>query len=156
MTSIPLSDLERNPSASFTTFGDKYVGRITAARKQQQTDPNTGQPKSFPSGDPIMLLLVTIQPETGDPITLWAKGGNFTAVEGSGTSMMNAITSAARAAGAKAISEGDELAVAFTGLGEARPPMSAPKLYTAAYKLAPATPSAVPLDDLFSTNPDPF
>ena len=145
--SIPLSDLERSKAASFTEIGDKHGGRIITIDQKPQTDPNTGQPKLFPSGDPMMLWIIAIQPANGDAMALWAKGGKYVAVKGEGESMLTAISQAVRAAGASSLDVGGELVVQHTGLGEARPGLNAPKLYRAQYR--PPAPASVPVDDLF-------
>lgn len=152
-TSIPLSELESSAAAKFENIGDKHVGVITGLKQTQQTDPNTGQPKHFPSGDPIMLWIITLQPaEGGDPVALWAKGGsNFVAVKGSGDSMLVAIGKAVREAGASSVDVGGTLAVAFTGETEPKPGLSAARLFTAQYKPPAEQPSQVPVDDLFSS-----
>lgn len=149
MTSIPLSDLESSSSAKFDTVGQKHSGIITAIDHRQQTDLD-GKPKLFPSGDPMMMYVITIQPDGGDAVALWAKGGNYTPAKGTGMAMLPAIAAAAREAGATAIEVGAQLAVAFTGEGEARVGMNAPKLYTAQYRSPAAKPQAVEVDDLFS------
>jgi hypothetical protein len=149
--SIPLSEMESSPAATFNQHGDKYVGRITTLKWQQQTDPKTGAPKVFSSGEPMMILLITIQPPAGDAVTLWAKGGsNFTAAQGSGHSMLVAISRAARAAGAENVDVGAELAVAYTGDTEASPGMNPAKLYTAEYRPTKPVTESVPVD-LFSS-----
>lgn len=149
--SIPLHDLEASQSAKFDAIGDKYIGIITGIDHRQQTDPKTGIPKTFPSGDPMMLYVITLQPEGGDPIALWAKGGRFQAVQGTGESMLSAIGTAVREAGATSVEVGAKLAVAFTGEGETKPGFNAPKLYTAKYEPPQAQPQAVAVDDLFSS-----
>lgn len=149
--SIPLTELEGSGAASFQAFGDKYVGRITAIKQQQQTDPKNGQPKFFPSGDPMMLWIITIQPSDGDPVALWAKAGRFEAAKGTGQSMLAAIGTAVRDAGAQSLEVGAQLAVAFTGESEPKPGMNPAKLFTAQYQAPKPEAQAVPVDDLFSS-----
>lgn len=149
--SIPLSEMESSAAATFNQYGDKYAGRVTGMKWQQQTDPNTGLPKAFASGDPMMMLLVTIQPPTGDAVTLWAKGGsNFTPAQGSGHSMLVAISRAARAAGAETLDVGGELAVAYTGDAEGKAGMNPAKLYTAEYRAPKPANESISVD-LFSS-----
>ena len=136
--SIPLSEMESSAAAAFNAHGEKYAGRIIGLKWTQQTDPNTGQPKHFSSGDPMQILLITIQPPDGsDAVTLWAKGGSkFTPAVGSGHSMLVAISRAARAAGAENLDVGGELAVAYTGDTAPSPGKNPAKLYTAEYRPA--------------------
>jgi hypothetical protein len=146
--SIPLSDLESSAAAKFTDIGDKHAGRIVAIDHRQQTDPKTGQVKTFASGDPMMQWLISIEKADGDTVALYAKGGKFTAAKGTGDSMANAISAAVRTAGANSLDVGGQLAVAYTGEGEAKPGLNAPKLFTAQYQ--PPAPASVPVD-LFTT-----
>lgn len=142
--SIPLSDLESSPSAKWNAVGDSYRGRILSMEKRQNTKPGSGEPVFFPSGDPQMVWVITIEQNNGDRVALWAAGGNYKAASGSGESMLSAIGAAVRAAGAAAVEMGAELAVAHTGMGEASPGKNPPRLYTAQYR-APV-PAAVPVD----------
>jgi len=148
--SIPLSDLESGAAASFQSIGDKHEGTIIAIKQTNQTDPKTGQPKLFPSGDPMPIWIITVQPPQGDPVSLWAKGGRFVAKTGTGESMLSAIGTAVRAAGASSVDVGGKLAVAFTGETEAKPGMNAAKLYQAAYQPPAPQNASVPVD-LFSS-----
>ena len=148
MTSIPLSELESSAAAKFENINDAHVGRIVGIVQRPQTDLKSGQVKTFSDGAPMMQWVITIEKAGGDTVALWAKGGKFKAVSGSGESMLNAIGTAVRAAGADSVDVGGQLAVAHTGLGEAKPGMNAPKLYTAQYK--PPAPVSVPAD-LFSS-----
>jgi hypothetical protein len=148
-TSVPLADLEASAAAKWDQVGDKYAGRIVSIDQRQQTDPKTGQAKTFASGDPMMLWVIVLQPAQGDSIALWAKAGRFKIATGSGESMLNAIGSAVRAAGAGSLDVGGELAVAFTGEGEPKPGLNPPKLFTAEYR--PPASASVPVDNLFSS-----
>lgn len=148
--SIPLGDLESSASAKFEQIGDKYVGTITSIDHRQQTDLD-GTPKRFQSGDPMMMYVIGLHLDDGETAALFAKGGKFTPKTGSGESMLSAIGTAVRNAGATSVEVGAKLAVAFTGEGEARTGMNAPKLYTAQYQPPVAQPQAVAVDDLFSS-----
>lgn len=147
-SSIPLSAMESGNAAKWDNFGDKYAGRITQMDERQQTD-TSGDLLFFPDGSPRMLWVITIQPDEGDAVQLWAKNGKFKAAEGSGEAMLAAIGLAVRAAGADAVDIGGHLAVAYTGKGERTPKGGVPKLFTAKYE--PPAPPSVAVDDLFST-----
>ena len=140
--SIPLGELESSPSAKFVAYGDSYSGRITAMTERQQTNID-GKPLSFDDGSPRMQWVITLMQASGDSVAIYAKGGKFKAKTGKGESMLSAIGSAVRAAGAGSVDVGGELAVAFTGESEAQPGRSPAKLYTAQYK-APTT--TIPVD----------
>lgn len=145
-TSIPLSQLESSPAAKFTNIGDSHSGRITAMTERQQTDIN-GVPLEFKDGSPRMQWVITLEKPDGEVVALYAKAGKFKAAQGSGESMLVAIGSAVRAAGADAVDVGGELAVAYTGQSEAKPGQSPAKLFTAQYR--PPT-ASVPVGNLFS------
>lgn len=147
--SIPLSELQGGKAASWDAVGDRYVGRIVSMDQRQQTN-TEGQPLSWNDGSPRLQWVIGIELANGDVANLYAKGGSFAPVQGTGKAMLVAIGEAVKAAGGTELRVGDELAVAFTGLGEARGGKNAPKLYTAAYKVAPAQPAAVAVADLFS------
>jgi hypothetical protein len=145
--SIGLDDLEPSGAAGFPTIGTKHIGRIIAIKQTQQSDLKTGQPKFFPSGDPMMIWLITIQPdEGGDPVTLWAKGGKQKAATGSGDSMLAAIAKGVKAVGAKSVEVGGRLGVAYTGDSEASPGWNPAKCYTAQYAAPVAEPTSVDVD----------
>jgi hypothetical protein len=147
MTSIPLSQLESSTAAKFEQFGDKHAGRIVAIDQRQQTDPKTGQVKTFNDGSPQMQWVITLE-EAGQAVALFAKGGRFTPAKGTGESMLSAIGTAVRTAGAASLDVGGQLAVAFTGESEAKPGLNPAKLYAAQYQ--PPAPASVPVD-LFSS-----
>jgi hypothetical protein len=142
--SIPLSDLESSPAAKFTEIGDGHKGRITGLAERPQTDINTGAPRTFQDGSPMMQWVISLQKPDGEVVALYAKGGKFRAVTGTGESMLTAIGLAVRAANASGVDVGGELAVVHTGLGEQKPGKAAPKLFTASYR-PPAT-ASIPAD----------
>lgn len=135
MNSIPLSELGSGaPAAKFANIGDTYVGRITAMAQRQQTDPVTNQVKTFVDGSPRMQWVITIEQANGESVSLWARGGKSKAAKGTGETMLNAIGSAVRAAGASAVDVGGELAVAYTGESEAALGLNPSKLFSAQYR----------------------
>lgn len=146
--SIPLSDLESSPSAKWNAVGDSYRGRIISMEKRQNTKPGTNELVFFPSGDPQMVWVITVEQDSGDRVALWASGGNYKVASGSGESMLSAIGAAVRAAGATAVEMGAELAVAHTGMGEAAVGKNPPRLFSAQYRAS--APASVPVD-LFSS-----
>lgn len=149
-SSIPLSALEGGGvSAKFEAIGAKHVGIIEAINERQQTEFGTGKPLFFESGDPRMEWVITIKEADGESAALYARGGNHPVGSGTGESMLFAIGTAVRAAGADGLSVGGQLAVVHSGLGVAKSGLNPPKLYTAQYQ-PPAAPS-VPVDDLFAS-----
>lgn len=142
---------------SFDSIGDVCRGKVVSAEMRQQTSIE-GQPLTWDDGRPRMQLVVTLQTQLHDDDddegirTLYAKGGRFEVAIGEGTSMRDAIAEAMKAAKAKSLDPGDELAVAFTGEGKARRGYSAPKLYKASFRKGA---TSVAASDLFGDNPSP-
>lgn len=117
----------------FNTVGDAIAGRIVSFEDFQVTefadDPKRGvkkgDPKVFPSGDPILGVKVNLETEPGNEgsrVTLWVEK----------PAMLKAIATAFRQAGKTDVAVGDDLAVTFTGYnGRA-------KAFSAAYSPADA------------------
>lgn len=120
------------PAVKFTEVGDKIVGVVTNVKKLEDRDPS-GEVKTWPNGDPKHVFVFDIDTDEGTQ-ALWVRGN-----------MVKAVKEAAYAAGVKAM-VGATIAVQFTGLGEAKKGMNAPKLYKAQVKPAPV--SSVTVDDL--------
>jgi hypothetical protein len=97
-----------------------------------------------------MQWVITIQPDNGDTVTLYAKGGRFKPATGAGESMLSAIGTAVRAAGAGSLDVGGKLAVAYTGDSAAQPGRFPAKLYTAQYQPPPSGEVTSIPSDLFS------
>lgn len=146
--SIPLSQIEGSPSAKFTQFGVTHAGRIVSLVERQQTDPR-GELMTFDDGTPRMLWVISVEEESGDVVALYAKGGRYKVVSGEGESMLAAIGTAVRAAGADGVDVGGWLSVTHTGLGEQRSASyNPPKLYKAEYR--PPKAAGIPAEDLYS------
>ena len=127
-------------AAKFEAIGDRIEGRILSADAKPQTDIETGDVKTWSNGDPILQWVIVLATDLGNggddtgERTIYAKGGKFTAAEGDGLSMMEAIKAAVAKAGAKQLLEGGTLVVQHSGLGEKKnKAYSAPKLYKARY-----------------------
>lgn len=136
MSNDTFNDLLTDNAAAFKfdNLGDTCKGRVVSAKKTQQTDPD-GNPKTFPSGDPMMMLVITVELDDGTETAIYAKGGKYDVAEGKGAAMLPAIQEAVKGQDFRV---GGQLAVQFSGLGKkTNPAFSAPKLYTVQYK-APA------------------
>lgn len=132
--SIPLSALTSGPSAKFDEFGDSYTGRILSMEERPQTDINTGQVRYFADGVTMRKQwVIVIQQKDGSSVALFARGGNYIAKKGKGESMLAALGTAVRDAGADAVDPGAELTMTYTGTTEAKPGQNPAKLYTAQY-----------------------
>jgi hypothetical protein len=118
-------------SAKFEEYGDTVTGTICEAPEvRQQTDISTGQPVHWPSGDPKMQLIVTLQttlrddPDDDGKRRVYVKGKSLT----------EAVREAVRQTGAKGLELGGTLTVTYTGDGVAsQRGFNPPKLYTATY-----------------------
>lgn len=56
------------PAAGFPTIGTRVGGQVVAEpTSRQQTDPVTGEPKLFPGGQPMMVVIVQVQTDMRDP-----------------------------------------------------------------------------------------
>lgn len=117
-------------SFKFRNVGDAIVGTLTCEpRRHEGTDLN---------GQPQTNWIFEVETDTGDAYSVWAPVGK---------AISRAIAKAMQDAGVTSFSEGDRLAVTFTGLGEpTKPGYSPPKLYEAAYKAK--APSGVSASDL--------
>lgn len=120
-------------AVKFKSVGDAVAGRIISFEDYQEKEfaddatkgVKKGDPKTYPSGDPIMGTKINLETNPGDEksrVTLWAQG----------KLMLAAIAAAVRGAEKPDIAIGDDLAVTFTGYdGRA-------KAYSAAYSPADA------------------
>jgi len=117
---------------SFENIGDTCKGKIVRAETKQQTDMNTGQPKTFSDGSPMMQVVVTVELEDGDESALYFKGGKYEVAEGKGQSALDALRAALDG---QQLEIGGTLALQFSGLGKKKNAgWSSPKLYTCQYQ----------------------
>lgn len=140
-------------SFEFNNLGDTVSGRIVSFSKRQQTDMQTNAPLFWADGSPRMMVVLVLQTELANSNdddglrAIYARGGNFQAAQGKGTSMISAIRDAIKASGGRTIDEGATLTVRYSGNGV--PPnkgFNAPKLYEATYQ--PPTATKLTTDDL--------
>ena len=139
-------------SAKFEDVGDAIKGVITSAEVKQATDLE-GNPKTWSDGTPVNQLVITLLTDERDgddddgTRRLYAKGGNYEAATGKGSSMLTAVREAIKAAGSKKLEEGGRLTVQHSGLGKkSKPAHNAPKLYSAKYE--PPKGAPVDIDDI--------
>lgn len=117
---IVVGVIEGTPRAVTTKYGDRLIIDIVAGEGCTALKGEEGAEGQIAAGDRV---------------TLWTKPG----------AMAGALRTALADAGATGLSEGDTLAVQYTGDGEKKPGKNPPKLYKAKY--TPAKP-AVSLDSL--------
>lgn len=129
-------------SFPFDHVGDIVRGTIISAEIRQQTSLEDGKALFWDDGKPRNQLVIVLQTTLSDgddddgQRTIYAKGGRFEVATGEGLSMRDAIADAVKAAGAKSLDPGDELAVGFTGEGKGRRGFNPPKLYSASFRKA--------------------
>lgn len=120
----------------FNNIGDTVTGVVVDYKKQNQTDMETGEVKTFKNGDPMPMFRVVLQTELRDTPeddglrTIYIRGGARPETK----SMMAATIAALRAAGVSKIVKGGKLSVTYSGNGTAsKRGYNPPKEYTAQY-----------------------
>lgn len=138
-------------SAKFEHIGSSITGRIARAPEvRQQTDLTTGEPSTWPSGEPKMQLVIALQTDQRDPETPDDDG--IRAVYVKGKSLTEAVRSAVKKAGAKGIEVGGTLTVTYVSDGEVtKRGFNPPKLYSATY----APPSAQAANEFLGVTQPP-
>lgn len=106
------------PTWKFPEPGTHKRGTITGppeARQEREYDPNNpggGNPKFFPSGDPIMGVIVEVQTDERDPSKEGDDGRRTFYIEGK--RLKDAVKAGVRAAGARGLEVGGALDVKLT------------------------------------------
>lgn len=117
-------------AAAFETLGTVVRGKIVDDPKVQQMRKYQSDELDFwPSGDPKMQIVVTIQTDQRDPADAEDDGRRVLYIP---PRMMQPVRDAVKAAGAKGLAVGGTIAVQWasgTGQGQGNP-----KVYTAAYQ----------------------
>lgn len=118
-------------SAKFEQPGDTITGIIVDPPEvRQQTDIATNEPMFWPSGDPKMQLIVTLQTKQSDGPDDDGKRRVYV----KGKSLTDAVREAVKQTGAKGLEVGGSLTVTYTGDGTAsQRGFNPPKLYSATY-----------------------
>jgi hypothetical protein len=127
-------------SAKFETPGISVSGTITRPPEvQQQRELDTGKPKFWEDGKPRQQIVIHLQTTSRDPEVDDDDGIRALYVRGN---MLKAVREAVRKHGAGAkLDTGGVLTVTYTGDGERKSGLNAPKLYSAVY--TPAAQAAV-------------
>lgn len=133
-------DLNAGGSASysFETIGDSVTGRVVNLEELQQTDLQTGQPKTFDNGQPMMMYRVELQTRQRDTDdddgvrSVYLKGSKKPESQSSLAAVLAAVKAAT---GRFNLSVGGTLTLAYIGDGVAKNRgFNAPKLYSAQYQ----------------------
>ncbi len=131
-------------SATFENIGDTITGTIVSTAVQQQTAISDGKPLVWDNGDPRLQLVVRLQTTTRDDDddddgirAVYVKGSKKTGSR----SLHDAVATAVRQSGAKALTDGGTLTVTYVDTEPSQTRgFSDRKLYTASYA-PPAPPS---------------
>ena len=120
------------PAAKFPTIGTTVKGTVLKAEVTQQTDFDSGEPKFWDDGKPMLQIVLTIQTDERDPDIVNDEGERRLFIKGQ---MLQAFRTALRAVGARDITPGDMIAVQYVGDGEAkRRGLRPPKQYAVQVK----------------------
>ena len=127
-------------SFSFDRIGAQVTGTVLDLVEQQQTDLQTGEPKTFTNGQPMMMYRVDLQTQERDPNnpmddgrrSIYLKGSRAPETQSSLAAVLAAIK---QATGTANIATGGTLTVQYVGDGQAKQRgFNAPKLYAASYQ----------------------
>ena len=128
-------------SFKFENVGDTVTGYILDMVEEQQTDIDSGEPRTFSNGQPMKMFRVSLQTELREEVgddgkrDIFLKGSR----KAESKSSMAAVLGAVRAAtGGHALAPNGKLTLTYSGDGaKASPGKNPPKHYTASY-VAPA------------------
>lgn len=106
-----------NPAWKFDEPGTTRTGTVISLKARQERDydpknPGQGAPKFFPSGDPIMGVLVDVKTDERDPSIDGDDGKRTFYVEG--RYLKEAVREAVLAGGARGLEPGGRITVTFT------------------------------------------
>ena len=118
-------------SAKFENVNDQIVGTIHEQPEvRQQTDLDSGKPKYWDDGRPMMQLVVTLQTDLRED----AEDDGLRRIYVKGKSLTEGVREAVRKAGAKGLEVGGRLRVVYVADGEVKKRgFNPPKLYLAEY-----------------------
>ena len=127
-------------SFSFDYIGAQVTGTVLDLVEQQQTDMQTGEPKTFTNGQPMMMYRVDLQTQERDPNNPMDDGRRSVYLKGSRapetqSSLAAVLAAVKQATGTANIATGGTLTVQYVGDGQPKQRgFSAPKLYAASYQ----------------------
>lgn len=137
-------------SFKFDSVGRAVFGKIMSREMRQQTDYDSGKPKFWDDGNPMMQLAVALDTNETDPSDPEDDGERMIYIKGE---MQKAVRQAVLTAGAAGLEIGGILQVTYIGDGPKPARGNPPKLYEATYTPAanaalmgaPAAPPAPPV-----------
>lgn len=119
------------PAAKFPTIGTVVKGTVLKADVEQQRDFDSGEPKTYDDGNPMMQIVITLATDERDPDIDGDDGTRRLFVKGQ---MLAALRAALRSAQAK-LEPGGQIAVQYASDGEAKKRgFNPPKQYAVQYK----------------------
>ena len=130
---------EGGNSFRFDTPGDTVTGQVIDMTEQQQTDLQTGEPRTFANGQPMMMYRVDLQTQLRDPADPTDDGRRSVYLKGSrapeSQSSLAAVLQAVRqATGRTQLTVGGTLTLTYIGDGASKTRgFNPPKLYVAEY-----------------------
>src|SRR5262245_40748422 len=102
-------------TVQFETPGDTVRGQVLAPpERRQQTDPNTGEPKTFPDGRPKYIFCVRLQTDLRDPQDPFDDGERMIYLK---WKSLIAVRNAIRAVGGNGLEVGGYLTLTLVGFG---------------------------------------
>jgi hypothetical protein len=136
------------PAFKFEEIGDKVTGTITNLDVRQQTDFDSGEPKFWDDGKPMMEIVITLATSLRDKEIEDDDGERRVFCRGA---MMTAFRQAVRKAKDSKPRVGAKVTVTYSGDGEAKKArFNPPKLYTVTYEPPDG------MDDLFGDDDEPM
>src|SRR5262245_4773219 len=112
----------------FETIGDQVTGTIISVNKRQQTDLTTGEPKTWPNGEPRFMFNIQLQTNLRDDE--FDDGVRSINVK---WNSQKAVQDAVRRAGASKLDIGGTLTLKYSANGPRGNFPQPPKLYVANY-----------------------
>lgn len=131
------------PAFAFENIGDEVEGTVVGALLRQQTDFETGEPVTWPDGNPKMQLIIDLETALRDPEKSYDDGVRRIYAK---SNLLTAVREAVRAGGGQLLN-GGWLKATHDRVGT--PPkkgLQAPKLFKCEYK-APAA-AGISADDI--------
>ncbi len=126
-------------SFAFEHVGDSVTGQIVSLTEQQQTDLQTGEPKTFSNGQPMLMYRVALATQLRDPGNpaddgrrdIYLKGSRKSGCQSSLAAVLDAVRATT---GGTALEPNATLTVTYVGDGpQAQRGFNPPKLYSAQY-----------------------
>lgn len=128
--SAALDLLEGGGKSAKFDVGTVVKGKVVSAEARQQTSFESKEPLFWDDGNPRMQLVITLATDERDPDDPTDDGHRNLYCKGQ---LLEAVKAALKKVGAK-LTEGGDLAVKCTGLGDPpKPHLNPPKLYFAEY-----------------------